>query len=499
MKNRTLQIVIVTTEIVPFSKVGGLADVMGALPDELEKLGCGVTIITPLYASIDRDEFGIERETGMTPDAVTVGNRREPFHVYSARKPGTGINVYFIENEDFYGRDGIYTVSGSGEAFEDEDERTIFFNRAVIETVKACDLLPDVLHCNDFHAGLIPAYLIFEEADDPHFKGTGTVFSVHNLAYQGIFEREFIAKAGFDSTLFTPLSPFEYWGDVNVMKIGLSYAGLISTVSKTYAEEIMSSAEYGYGMECILRARKDDVIGILNGIDLAAWDPASDRLLPYTFSPNNLAGKAKNRTELLKAYNLPVRRGVPVIGMVSRLVDQKGFDILLEAFDRLMKLEMYLVILGTGQREYHDSYKKLAAKHPKRFGLKLEFNNSLAHLIEAGSDFFLMPSRYEPCGLNQMYSLRYGTIPIVRATGGLKDTITDLTPKGARGNGFTFDEYEAGALAATVERAVSFCRNDGVIDKVRKRIMREDHSWLRSAKEYVKLYRRARGKVRAGV
>lgn len=498
MKKRTLQIVIVTTEIVPFSKVGGLADVMGALPDELEKLGCDVTIITPLYDSIDRSEFGIERDAGVTPCAVTVGNRTEPFDVCSARKPGTGINVYFIENEDFYGRGGVYTVPATGEAFVDEDERTIFFNRAVLETIKACGLFPDVIHCNDFHAGLIPAYLLLEEADDPHFKETGTVFSVHNLAYQGNFEREFIAKAGFDSTLFTPLSPFEYWGNVNVMKIGLSYAGLISTVSETYAEEIMSSEEYGYGMEGILRSRKKDIIGILNGIDLEAWDPASDRLLPFTFSPNNLAGKAKNRTALLKEYNLPTRNGMPVIGMVSRLVDQKGFDILSEAFDRLMKLKMYLVVLGTGQQEYHDSYTKLAAKYPKRFSLKLEFNNGLAHLIEAGSDFFLMPSRYEPCGLNQMYSLRYGTIPIVRATGGLKDTITDLTLKGGRGNGFTFDEYEAGALASAVERAVSFYRNDGVVNKVRKRIMREDHSWLRSAKEYVKLYRRARGTVRVG-
>ncbi|HUV36317.1 MAG TPA: glycogen synthase [Patescibacteria group bacterium] len=499
MKKRSLKIVIVTTEIVPYSKVGGLADVMGALPDELEKLGCDVTIITPLYSSIDRRTFHIEPEANVPPGAVTVGERTEPFRVYSATKPGTGITVLFVENENFYGRDGIYTVPDTGEAFEDEDERTIFFNRAVIESIKACDLFPDVIHCNDFHTGLIPAYLVLEEGDDPHFRDTGTVFSVHNLAYQGTFEREFVTKAGFDPALFTPLNPFEYWGKVNVMKIGLSYAGLISTVSETYAEEIMSSEEYGYGMEGILRSRRNDVIGILNGIDLAAWDPSTDRLLPFTFSLDDLAGKAKNRTALLEEYNLPARGGVPVIGMVSRLVDQKGFDILSEAFDRLMKLDLYLVILGTGQQEYHDSYTKLAARYPERFGLKLEFNNGLAHLIEAGSDFFLMPSRYEPCGLNQMYSLRYGTIPIVRATGGLKDTITDLTPKGGRGNGFTFDEYEPEALASTVERAVSFYRSNGVVDKVRKRIMREDHSWMRSAKDYMKLYRRAHGTVGVGV
>jgi starch synthase len=494
-----MNIVIVTTEIVPFSKVGGLADVMGALPDSLERLGCTVSIITPLYKSIDRKTFGIEPEPNVPELSVTVGDRMDSFHVHSTLKPGTGIKVYFIVNRHFYGRKGIYTVPETGAAFKDEDERTVFFNRAVIETIKACGLYPDVVHCNDFHTGLIPACLVHEESDDPHFSQTGTVFSVHNLAYQGNFESDFLGVAGFDDSFFMPLSPFEYWGKVNVMKIGLSYTGLISTVSKTYAEEIMSSAEYGYGMEDILRSRKEDVVGILNGIDLKTWNPETDSLLPFTFSFSDLSGKAKDRLALLKEYGLSNRRKAAVVGMVSRIVDQKGFDILAEAFDRLMKLDLYLVILGTGQEKYHEIYSKLAGKHPDRFGIKFEFNNRLAHLIEAGSDFFLMPSRYEPCGLNQMYSLRYGTIPVVRATGGLKDTITDLTPKGGRGNGFTFEKYDPDELASAVERAVSFYKNGDAIDKVRKRIMREDHSWLKSAKEYVKLYRRASGRVRVEV
>ncbi len=499
MRKGAINIVIVTTEIVPFSKVGGLADVMGALPDSLERLRCAISIITPLYESVDRKAFGILPEPDMPELSVTIGNRVDSFRVYSTLKPGTGIKVYFIENRHFYGRKGIYTVPETGAAFEDEDERTVFFNRAAIETIKACGLYPDVVHCNDFHTGLIPAYLVHEESDDSHFSQAGTVFSVHNLAYQGNFKRDFLGVAGFDASFFIPLSPFEYWGKVNIMKIGLSYAGLISTVSRTYAEEIMSSVEYGYGMEEILRSRKEDVVGIPNGIDPETWNPETDPHLPFTFSIGDLSGKAKNRSALLKEYGLPNRRNAAVVGMVSRIVDQKGFDILAEAFDRLMKLDLYLVILGTGQEKYHEIYSKLAGKYSDRFGIKFEFNDRLAHLIEAGSDFFLMPSRYEPCGLNQMYSLRYGTIPVVRATGGLKDTITELTPRGGRGNGFSFEKYSADELASAVERAVSFYRNGGAIEKVRRRIMREDHSWLKSAKEYVKLYRMASGKVRVEV
>lgn len=498
MKKKTLSVAMVTTEIVPFSKVGGLADVMGALPGELEKTGCDVSIFTPLYASVDRKAFRIRSERALKDLEVRVAGEPLTFSVCTAIKPGTGVNVYLIESERFYAREGIYTEPETGSAFEDEDERTIFFNRAVIEAIKALNLRLDVIHCNDFHTGLIPAYIALEEADNPLFEETGTVFSVHNLAYQGIFEEEFIEKAGIEPSLYTPDSPLEFWGKVNVMKVGLLFSGLISTVSKSYAEEITTTEEFGYGLEGILRSRKDDVVGILNGIDQDDWNPSTDELIPATYSSFDLFGKDRCRDELLKEYGLPTG-GAPVIGIVSRLVDQKGFDILAESFEAVMKLDVKFVILGTGQQKYHELYSALAEKYPKKLGLKLEFNNELAHKIEAGSDFFLMPSRYEPCGLNQLYSLRYGTIPIVRSTGGLKDTIKNVNRTGTRGNGFLFNEYSAEALTKAVKKAVTFFENATAVETIRKRIMNEDHSWLKSAKEYKKLYTRAKGRVGMGL
>ncbi len=491
MKAESKRVIFVTTEIVPFSKVGGLADVMGALPDELEKLGCRVSIITPLYSSIHREKFGIEPVPDTEGLSARVDGEDVRFGIFSCVKPGTGVKVYFIENKHYYGREGIYTVPQTGEAYSDEDERTIFFNRAVIEAIRALDLYPDVLHCNDFHTGLIPALLELEEGRDSHFRDTATIFSVHNLAYQGIFEREFIRKAGLDSSHFRGGSSFEYWGKVNVMKIGITHADILSTVSESYAEEITLSEEFGYGLEGVLRSRKDRLIGVLNGIDPNQWNPAEDELIPANFSADDMKGKDVNKKVMLKEFGLKEEAGVPVIGMVSRLVDQKGFDILSEAFEELMELDVKFVILGTGQKKYHDIYSKLAEKYLRKLGLRLEFNNKLAHLVEAGSDFFLMPSRYEPCGLNQMYSLRYGTLPIVRATGGLKDTISPVTPRGGKGNGFIFEQYDPGELAGAVREAVKFYGRKKAMEKVRSRIMKEDYSWLKSARKYLDIYRKA--------
>jgi len=493
MTSSEIKVAMVTTEVVPFSKVGGLADVVGALPGELEKLGCDMTIFTPLYSSIDRKKYGIEKveETGVMQ--ARVGDAGFEFELARAVMPGTGITVYFIDNDHFYDRGDIYTTE-EGEGFEDEDERTIFFNRAVIESVKALGMSPDVIHCNDFHSGLIPVYVAVEEEKDDLLGEAGTVFSVHNLAYQGIFEPDFIEKAGLDPRLFRPMSPFEFWGRVNVMKMALMFSGLISTVSRTYAEEITTSEEYGYGLEGVLRYRKKDLIGILNGIDPDAWDPSSDSLIPAEFSAKDLSGKDTDRTALLAEFGLPDEGG-PVIGIVSRLVDQKGFDILSEAFEKLMEMDLRMTILGTGQQKYHELYTELADAHPRKLGVRLEFNNRLAHLVEAGSDFFMMPSRYEPCGLNQMYSLRYGTMPIVRATGGLRDTVEELTLDGKRGNGFVFEEYTPTALMKAVERALKFFEDGKAVTRARRRIMKEDHSWKASAVEYMALYARARGKV----
>jgi starch synthase len=330
-----------------------------------------------------------------------------------------------------------------------------------------------------------------EESGDKHFKGTGIVFSIHNLAYQGNYNANFITKAGLDPGLLYTMSTFEYYGGVNVMKTGIIYSDLISTVSPTYAEEITLSNQYGHGMEGILWERRKDIVGILNGIDTDIWNPETDNLLEYNYSSQKLGGRIKNRAALLEEFDLPNSKKSPIIGIVSRLVDQKGFDILAEAMDEIMKLDLELVILGTGQEKYHKKYSNMQKKYPLKLSLKYEYNNRLAHLTEAGSDFFLMPSRYEPCGLNQMYSLRYGSIPIVRSTGGLKDTINNLSSNGGRGNGFVFKDYSASALIKAIKRAVKFFENGKVIEKVRKRIMIEDHSWNKSAAEYIAMYKNA--------
>jgi len=493
MASEKIEVAVVTTEIVPYSKVGGLADVMGALPDELENLGAGITVFTPLYASIDRVKYVIEKVDGIDAPSVTVAGTVYPFTIYSGTKPGTDIEVYFIENEHFYGRENIYTTA-EGEGFGDEDERTIFFNLAVIESLKALEMSPDVIHCNDFHSGLIPVYLAREKETNSHFENTGTVFSVHNLAYQGLFEPDFLEKAGLDPELFQPMSPFEFWGRVNVMKMALMFTGIISTVSRTYAEEIASTDEYGYGLEGVLRYRSGDLVGILNGIDPAVWDPATDELIPANFTRTDLSGKAENKAVLLEEFGLPAGEE-PLVGIVSRLVDQKGFDILSESLEKILDMDMKIVILGTGQQKYHELYTELAEEYPERLGIRLEFNNRLAHLVEAGSDYFLMPSRYEPCGLNQMYSFRYGTMPVVRATGGLKDTVSDVDAKGSSGNGFTFEPYTPAALIEVLKKAVAFFSNGKAVEKTRKRIMAEDHSWKKSAKEYLDMYRRAKGRT----
>ena len=280
MAGKKLDVVMVSTEMVPFSKVGGLADVVGALPDELEKLGCSLVVFTPLYSEVSREKFDIRAEKDVKPMKVTCRREAARIHPLFLPEAGTGIKVYFIDNEYYYGRKGIYTVPETGEAFKDEDERIIFFNRAVMESIKALKLSPGVIHCNDFHSGLLPVYLSIEESDNELLKNTGTVFSVHNLAYQGLFEPDFLGKAGLDPQLFQPMSPFEFWGRVNVMKMALMFSGLINTVSRSYAEEISESEEYGCGLEGVLKYRGKDLIGILNGIDPAAWDPATDKLIP---------------------------------------------------------------------------------------------------------------------------------------------------------------------------------------------------------------------------
>ncbi len=333
-------------------------------------------------------------------------------------------------------------------------------------------------------------------AGDSFFRSTGTVFSIHNLAYQGNFPKSTFEKLGVSRDLFYPTSPFEFWGNVSFMKAGISYADVVNTVSKTYAVEIQSSSEYGYGLEGVLRTRSQDLYGIVNGIDYQVWSPENDKLIPAKFSREDLSGKTKNKKELRKQCGLPqLRRDVPMIGIISRLADQKGFDLLAEISDELLAGDLQMVILGTGDEKYHRLFTRMQSKYPKKISVNLRFDNSLAHLIEAGSDMFVMPSRYEPCGLNQLYSLKYGTVPIVRKTGGLADTIENYNPKTGQGTGFVFKDYDASELLNTIRLALEVYKDKKAWTKLMQNGMSRDFSWTASAKKYAELYRKATEKT----
>ena len=435
---------------------------------------------------------------------MRVAGNLERFRVYSCLKPGTGVKVYFIDNDRFYARKGIYTVPETGKAFPDEDERTIFFNRAVIAAIKALDLHPDVIHCNDFHSGLIPALSEPRGVRTIRISPARRRCSASTISpIRASSARSSCRRRASSRSLFAPMSPFEFWGRVNVMKVAISYADIISTVSRTYAEEITSTEEYGCGLEGVLRSRKSGSrrnperhrhgrVG--SGEGCAHPVPVHAR--------RTLAGKGtESRRSCSSAFALPQTDAGPRDrnGFAARRSEGIRYP-RARPSSRLWRSASRLVILGTGQEKYHELYWGFAKKYPKQFGLKLEFNDRLAHLIEAGSDFFLMPSRYEPCGLNQMYSLRYGTIPIVRATGGLLDTISEIDGGGASPE----TDSSSGSIqpprsSTPCARAVDFYRDKTALRKVRKRIMKEDHSWRRSAEEYCAMYERARSLVGMGL
>jgi starch synthase len=385
----------------------------------------------------------------------------------------------------------LYRDPKTGKDWADNDERFAFFARAILEACRNTGFTPNIIHVNDWQSGLVPAFL---KADPAYhdFAGVATLLSIHNIAYQGNFPNESFVKLGLDESLFAPGQGFEYWNYLSYLKAGVWYADILTTVSPTYAKEIQSSPEYGYGFEGILKDRSDDLYGVLNGIDDDIWNPAKDELIPAKYTPDNLAGKAKNKTALRKKVNLPmVRKDVPIIGIISRLADQKGFDLIAEVADEILGLDIQVVVLGTGDQKYHDLLTALQQKYPKKLSVTLGFDNGLAHLIEAGSDMFLMPSRYEPCGLNQMYSLKYGTIPIVRETGGLADTIQNANPSRGKGNGFTFRNYDSKELLNAIKFAVEVYRDKNIWEVMMLRGMRQDFSWKASAEKYVDLYRKA--------
>ncbi len=474
-----LHVAIASPEIVPFAKTGGLGDVLGSLPEALERLGLRVSLFMPAYRCVLQGGFPLEN-TGVR-FIVPINGRREEGSLLKA-KTGSDIPVYLIRADQYFDREHLYTTSESD--YPDNAERFIFFSRAVLEILKLTP--PQILHAHDWQSALTIAFLKAQPNLYPELSSVKTVFTIHNLGFQGVFGHPDWHLLNLEGSFFTPRY-LEAYGKINFLKGGLSFADAITTVSPTYAEEIKTT-EQGVGLEGVFQERAASLVGILNGVNYGVWNPEIDPFISQRYSAHNLLGKKVCKADLQQSFRLPENANVPLIGMVSRLTTQKGFDILEEALDELLSQDLQFVLLGTGERHYEALFNRAAVKYPRKAGVRITFDDPLAHRVMAGSDLLLMPSHYEPCGLTQLYGLRYGTIPIVRATGGLRDTIEEFDAKSRRGNGFVFDSYQAADLLQTVDRALSlFHRKEEWVTLVKK-AMSADFSWSRSAQAYLDLY-----------
>lgn len=483
-----MKIAFAASEVFPYAKTGGLGDVAGALPNEIAKLGHEIKVFMPKYNTFDEIEFGLKYQWEIGAIHIRVAGKVHDIFVYTALMPGTNVQIYFVDCKYYFYREKIYTTD------KDEDERFILFSKAVIEILQRLQWAPDVIHCNDWQTGLIPLLLKENYSWDTLFENTSTIFTIHNIAYQGRFLKEAFSKAEIRTEHYLHGGIGEYASGVNFIKTAIFSSDIINTVSETYASELLTP-EYGEGMESYLASRIKDFYGILNGVDYNIWNPELDKVIPYKFSINDLSGKLKNKKALLNLLHIPFDENVPLIGIVSRLVAQKGFDILAEAINELMDMNAYWIVLGGGEPEYEKVLKYMAYYYPDKVYIQIGYNNELAHLIEAGADIFLMPSRFEPCGLNQIYSLKYGTIPVVRKTGGLADTVQDwnelLALGHQTGTGYSFNDYSPQALIQTIKRAIHDFDLKDVWNKIRLNGMSRDYSWKRSAEKYIGLYEKA--------
>ena len=476
-----MKILFVSSEGLPYSKTGGLADVVEALPKALVELGHEVAVLLPRYRG---NKIASTLVSSVT---VALGDKVR-FPAIAEGKPVASVRYFFVDDPEYFDRDGFYGDK-SGD-YPDNAERFAEFSRVAIELMKRI-WLPDVIHCHDWQSALVPVLLRTQHANDPAVRSLPVVFTIHNLAYQGNFPQTAMRSIGLPDRMFT-MDTLEFYGKVNFLKGGLMYSDYLTTVSRRYAKEIQTP-EFGAGLEGVIRGRSDRLVGILNGVDYAVWSPEADTFIAQNYSAHNLDGKKACKKNLLEAFKLPDENlERPLIGIVSRFVDQKGFDLIAEISGELMKENLSLVALGTGQPEYEKLFKQLAEKNPGRVAVKIGYDNALAHKIEAGADMFLMPSRYEPCGLNQIYSLRYGTVPIVRATGGLDDTVQNYDAKSRTGTGFKFEAYEGQALLDCVRGAMKGFRDPKLWHTVQSNGMAKDFSWKTSAAAYVTLYEAAK-------
>jgi starch synthase len=475
-----MKIAFLVSEGVPYAKTGGLADVAGALPRYLARLGADARLFMPLYREVRKK--GLPLTKVLDGVLIPFGGRDLRFSLW--KHEADGFRAYFVQNDEAFDRDALYgTPSGD---YPDNGERFGSFAMASLESMKRLGFAPDILHGHDWQSAAALALLKHRYAADPFFNGTRSLFTIHNLAYQGLFDKGILAALELPDSLFN-MNDLEFYGKVSFLKAGILYSTAVSTVSPRYAREIQTP-EFGCGLDGLLRSRAGALHGILNGVDYAAWDPATDALIPASFSAADLSGKKACREGLLKTFGLKAGPDVPVIGMVSRLAGQKGLDIVCEALPSLFALGLRLVILGTGEARIQSDLVEAQKAYPSQLGLRIAFDDKVARTIYAGSDLFLIPSRYEPCGLTQMYSLRYGTIPVVRATGGLDDSIEEFDSAARTGNGFKFGDATPAAMLGSIRKALDAFRDRSAWTALVRTAMAGDFSWDKAAGEYLKLY-----------
>jgi starch synthase len=478
------QVLFASSEIAPFAKTGGLADVCEALPKALVSLEVQPTLVLPLYRTVR--EGGWDLQTVVEDLPVQVGDAEIKTNILQGRL-NEEIPVFFVQCDEFFDRDYLYgTPKGD---YQDNAERFAFFSRAVFALSEALDQRWDVMHCHDWQAALIPVYLKTIFSDHPLFSKTKSLLTIHNLGYQGVFPSTIFSLLGLPDHIFS-IEGMEFRGKVNLLKGGIIFADQLTTVSPTYAKEIQTP-EFGYRLEGVLKDQASKLTGILNGVDYTQWNPGDDPHIPVYYTPDKVEGKVTCKKDLLKRCGLfPDLIAKPLLGMVSRLAGQKGVDILFQVVERMMAEGVGLVILGAGEEQYERLLTTMAKKYPKQMSMTVAFDESLAHQIEAGCDIFLMPSLYEPCGLNQMYSLKYGTLPVVRTTGGLADTVLEVDIKKKKGTGFTFVDYDPDALWKAIKKALQCFEDKELWGQLIQQAMTQDFSWSRSAGEYLRLYKR---------
>ncbi|MEP7116030.1 MAG: glycogen synthase GlgA [Acidobacteriota bacterium] len=483
-----MRVLMIASELAPFSKTGGLADVVSALSKALGRAGHNVTVVTPRYQGISAGQWHGDVDAAVAGRSLSAG--------LFAERLGPGAQALFVDCPSLYHRSGLYNAGQVD--YPDNPLRFAFLVIAALEWAARQEIPVSVVHAHDWQAGLTPAYLRQHFSRHPVLASTPSVFTIHNLAYQGVADKSWMPRLGLGWDLFT-VGGLEFWDRLSLLKAGVNFSDAVTTVSPTYAAEIQRP-EYGFGFDGVMRARRAALTGILNGVDVDEWDPARDAHLPQPYSAKALAGKAAAKTALLEHFGLPggdEGRARPLVGIVSRLADQKGFDLIAQAADSLADLGPAFVVLGSGDSRYEQMWRTMAARRPDRFGVHIGFDEALAHLIEGGADMFLMPSRYEPCGLNQMYSLRYGTVPIVRATGGLVDSVVPWNATTKKGTGFLFAEYSAEAMLAALREAVHVFGDRPQWTRLQQNGMKADFSWDRAAREYVTVYKRVIAAKRA--